>query len=67
MWQAPCNVSMLALNLHLIGRYYSRETGAQVLELSPVHEGDDKQFVQGENYITFMRGNRQNLKIAFGI
>lgn len=45
----------------------SRETGAQVLELNPVHEVDDKQIAQGENYITFMRGNLQNLKIAFGI
>ena len=45
----------------------SRETGAQVLELNPVHEVDEKQIAQGENYITFMRGNLQNLKIAFGI
>lgn len=45
----------------------SRETGARVLELNPVHEVDDKQIAQGENYITFMRGNLQNLKIAFGI
>jgi zinc transport system substrate-binding protein len=45
----------------------SRETGSQILVLNPIHEVSPEDISVGNTYISYMRNNLSNLKIAFGL
>ncbi len=48
----------------VVARKISEETGVKVLQLHSCHNVTDKEFEEGQTYLTLMRGNLENLKIA---